>query len=190
MNQYKKILTNFRTSNLIWHMDEDFVFYNPLFFIESNHNFYLLKRYIKPNCLIGNTMITDTRLYFSYYLEKMEAIRREIILGEMDLARLTYDQILAQKLDSICYYDYLKGFVFKFLNEEHQIEEGYIPANSLNQLLDRISFFKETAVQDLVPFRFDNSEYVKTLIKINNIGEIPDDLPSTIRLLESKLNKI
>ena len=74
-------------------MEENFVRYNPLFYVNPSHNYSLLERQIFPNCLIGNTIITDTRLYFNFYLEKMESIRLERFLGNIDVARLTYDQI-------------------------------------------------------------------------------------------------
>ena len=101
---------------------------------------------------------------------------------------MTYEQIQDQKLDSLCYYEYLKGFVLKFGDTDKIL---YIPANSLNQLLDKLHYFKQFKCQELVPFRLDNSEYLNSLLKSNELGDLPDPLSTKNRqLLESKLNNI
>ena len=80
-------------------------------------------------------------------------------------------QIQDQKLQSLVYYNYLKGFVFKYENYEGLIERKYIPANSLSQLLDRLIIFKDQGLTTDI-----NS--LKELIDFNKLGELPDNIYS------------
>ena len=113
----------------------------------------------------------------------MEALKTERFLGNINLARWTFEQIQNQKLQTLVYYDYLKGFVFKYQNNGGFIERKYIPANSLSQLLDRFIVFKHYGLTNHLISS-------KPLIVDNNLGELPDNIYSQREVLNSKLNKI
>ena len=117
-------------------MDKYFIRYNPTFFVSPVQlvKYLSFETRFKAEYLCGQKTISNPELYFQYYLDKMEAIRLEKFLGNIDLARYTFEQIQDQKLQSLVYYNYLKGFVFKYENYEGLIERKYIPANSLSQL--------------------------------------------------------
>ena len=89
------------------------------------------------------------------------------------------------------YYDYLKGFVLKYENINKDLGIKYIPANSLNQLLDSLIYYKQKySTQNFVPYYTNNVEYLKTLIINNKLGVLPDHSSFFDKIFETKFNNL
>lgn len=114
-------------------MDSKFVNYKPELFVippKLLNKYIEIEKLLRFNVSRGKLVVTNPGLYFQYYLDKMEAIRVERFLGDINLARWTFEQIKDQKINTYVYYDYLKAFVHKYYNlETKQIELSYVEVN-------------------------------------------------------------
>ena len=67
-------------------MDKYFIRYNPTFFVSPVQlvKYLSFETRFKAEYLCGQKTISNPELYFQYYLDKMEAIRLEKFLGNID----------------------------------------------------------------------------------------------------------